>query len=265
MARRFLFFTGEPAVTLALLKGRPAWTPVLSAVKFYATDGRLHRKNSVEDDYAGVVYFADVRDKDIERHNLRVFSASGCPCLPDAQRLLALSDRHASLAQCRAAGLLHHSVVQTQFTPEPLLPFPYVLKVGDEHRGEGKYLIHRAEDIPQWEGIATAEPYFEGDSVRVLLLGDAVFGVMIHNEGHWIKNSAGARMEAWEPSADIVEHARRAKSLFGLEIAGIDYVVGRDGFHFIELNPFPRVGLSQESTSMARQILLRAMERIEMG
>lgn len=265
MAQRFLFFTGEPAVTLPLLESRPAWTPVLSAVKFYATDGRLHRKNSAEDDYAGVLYFADVRDKDIERHNLRIFSESGRPCLPDAQRLLALSDRHAALAQCRAAGFLRHSIVQTQFTREPLLPFPYVLKVGDEHRGEGKYLIRRVEDIPQWEGMATAEPFFEGDSVRVLLVGDAVFGVMIHNEHHWIKNSTGARMEGWEPPAAMVEHAQRAKSLFGLEIAGIDYVVGRDGFHFIELNPFPRVGLSQESASMARQILLRAMERIEMG
>lgn len=263
MNPRFLFFTGEPAITLPLLQGHPAWSPVLSAVMFHASNGRLHRKNSVDDDYQGVVYFADVRDKDIERHNLRVFSENGFPCWPDPRSLLALSDRHAALAQCRAANLLPHSIEQTQFTREPLLPFPYVLKVGDEHRGEGKYLIRCAEDIPHWDGMATAEPFFEGESVRVLLVGDAAFGVVIHNDRHWIKNSPGARFEVWEPSAAIIQHAHRAKALFGLEIAGIDYVIVRDGFHFIELNPFPRLGLSKESAAMAQQILRRAMERIE--
>jgi hypothetical protein len=32
--------------------------------------GRLHRRRSGTDDFRGLVYFADVRDKDIERHNL---------------------------------------------------------------------------------------------------------------------------------------------------------------------------------------------------
>jgi hypothetical protein len=265
MSPPFLFFTGEPAVTLPLLKQHPAWSPVLSAVMFYRTNNRVHRKNSTEDDFRGVVYSADVRDKDIERHNLRIFSEQSFLCWPDPRTLLALSDRHAALARCHAAKLVNHPIVQTQFTREPLLAFPYVLKVGDEHRGEGKYLIRCAADIPQWDGMATAEPFFEGESVRVLLLGDAAFGVKIHNENNWIKNSAGARFEAWEPPQTIIEHAFRAKSLYGLDIAGVDYVVGRDGFHFIELNPFPRVGSSSESATMAREIFRLAMKRIEMA
>ena len=140
-----------------------------------------------------------------------------------------------------------------------------MLKVGDEHRGEGKYLIRSASDIAPWEGIATAEPFFEGESVRVLLLGDAAFGVKIHNERHWIKNSAGARFEAWEPTSALIEHARRAQSLFGLEIDGIDYVLTREGMHFIELNPFPRVGLSIESAAIARKIFRSAMELIDVA
>jgi glutathione synthase/RimK-type ligase-like ATP-grasp enzyme len=263
MESRFLFFTGEPATTLPLLKQRPAWSPVLSALTFDVTAGRLHRRGSATDDFRGAVYFADVRDKDIERHNLRVLEDHAIPCWPDPAALLAASDRHAALGRCVAAGLIDHPVVQSHFTREALLPFPYVLKIGEEHRGEGKHLIRSASDIPRWEGLATMEPFFDGESVRVLLLGDRAFGVRIHNEGSWIKNSAGASFEAWEPGEAITTHARRAMRLFGLEIAGMDYVVDAAGFHFIELNPFPRVGLSKESAAVAREIFRGVMATIE--
>jgi hypothetical protein len=263
MAPRFLFFTGEPAVTLPLLKGRPAWAPVLSALTFEVTAGRLHRRGSAADDYHGCVYFADVRDKDIERHNLGVLSRSGIPCWPSPSALLALSDPHAALARCVGAGLVGHPVVQARWTKEPPLPFPYVLKVGEEHRGEGKFLIRSAADISRWEGVATMEPFFDGESVRVLLVGDEAFGVRIRNEGSWIKNSAGASVEPWAPDPALVAHARRAMQLFGLDIAGIDYVIDQGGPHFIEINPFPRVGLSPESATAARAFFARRMDEIE--
>lgn len=263
MASHFLFFTGEPAVTLPMLKPHPSWSPVLSAIQVYVTQGRVHRKNSAEDDYRGVLYCADVRDKDIERHNLHTFLKHAVPCWPEPNTLLRLSDRHDALAQCQVANLLQHKIVQTHFTREPLLPFPYVLKIGDEHRGEGKYLIRSAEDIPRWEGIATAEPFFEGESVRVLVLGDQMFGVRLQHDHHWIKNSTGGRFEPWEPPRAIADHARKAAALFGLEIAGVDYVVAPHEFHFIELNPFPRVGITKETAQVATQIFLRAMARIE--
>lgn len=263
MEPHFLFFTGEPALTLPLLKQRPQWSPVLSALRFSMTNGRLHRAKSASDDFRGVVYFADVHDKDIERHNLHLFSSRSVPCWPDPAALLELSDRHFALAKCRAAGLVDHSIVISGFTRQPLLPLPYVLKVGDEHRGEGKYLIRNAADIPSWEGEATAEPFFEGESVRVLLLGDRAFGLRIVNDTHWIKNSAGGRIEVWEPDSEIVAHARRARALFRLDVAGIDYVIDGTGFHFIELNPFPRLGMTKESAALAQNMLGSVMERIE--
>lgn len=263
MKPRFLFLTGEPAVTLPLLKQRPLWTPVLSAITFDVTAGRMHRRRTDGDDFRGAVYFADVRDKDIERHNLRLLSEHAIPCWPAPAALLAASGRHAALARCVAAGLVDHPVVQARFTREPPLPFPYVLKIGEEHRGEGKHLIRSEADIPRWDGIATMEPFFEGESVRVLLLGDRAFGVRIRNEGTWIKNAPGAAIEPWTPGEAIVEHARRAARLFGLEIAGVDYVIDAGGFHFIELNPFPRVGLSPESAAVAREMFGGAMDAIE--
>jgi len=263
MQPRYLFLTGEPAATLPLLKERPAWAPVLSAVTFDVIEGRLHRRRSATDDFHGVVYFADVRDKDVEQHNLRVLAEHGIPCWPDPNALRAASQRHAALARCVAAGLVDHPVVQSLFTREPLLPFPYVLKIGEEHRGEGKHLIRSARDIPRWDGIATAEPFFEGESVRVLVIGEHVFGARIHNEGTWIKNAPGASFEPWEPDEAIAKHARRAAELFGLGVAGVDYVVDRESSHFIELNPFPRVGLSNESAALAREIFRGAMDVVE--
>lgn len=263
MTPRFLFLTGEPKTTLPLLRSRPAWAPVLSAITFDVSAGRLHRRGSASDDFRGCVYFADVRDKDIERHNLAVLAGSAIPCWPDAAALLAVSDRHAALGRCLSAGLVEHAVVQARWSREPLLPFPYVLKVGDEHRGEGKYLFRSAADIVRWDGVATMEPFFDGESARVLLLGADAFGVKIHNEGSWIKNSAGASFEAWAPDPAVVGHARKVMRLFDLEIAGVDYVIDRDGAHFIELNPFPRVGLSKESAEVARALFARRMDAIE--
>lgn len=263
MEPRYLFFTGEPATTLPLLSQRPAWSPVLSALIFDVAAGRVFRRGSAADDFRGAVYLADVRDKDIERHNLRALAEHAVPCWPDPSALLAVSDRHAALARCVAAGLVDHPVVQATYTREPLLPFPYVLKVGDEHRGEGKHLLRSAADIPRWDGLATMEPFFEGESVRVLLLGDRVFGARVHNERSWIKSSTGGTFEPWEPGEAIVEHARRVMRLFGLPIAGMDYVVDPAGFHFIEVNPFPRLGLSKESAAVAREMLRGAMDAIE--
>jgi len=263
MNEQFLFFTGEPNVTLPVLKHHPSWSPVLSAVSFSITSGRLHRRNSQIDDYRGVVYFADVRDKDIERQHLELFAKNAIPCWPDPAALLGVFDRHAALSRCISAGLVDHPVIQAEFSRKAALPFPYVLKIGNEHRGEGKYLIRSTADIPPWEGIATMEPFFLGESVRVLLLGNRAFGVRIHHDDSWIKNSPGARLEMWTPDASIIEHARKAKDLFELPIAGVDYVVNARGFHFIELNPFPRVGLSEESTLVARDIFREAMKQIE--
>lgn len=263
MPPRFLFLTGEPAATLPLLKGRPDWAPVLSAITFDVVAGRLRRRRSATDDFRGLVYFADVRDKDIERHDLGVLAGSAFPCWPDPAALLAASDRHAALARCVSAGLVDHPVVQARWTREPLLPFPYVLKVGDEHRGEGKHLIRSAADIVPWDGIATMEPFFEGESVRVLLLGEQAFGARIRHEGSWIKNAPGASIEPWDPDPALVQHARRAMRLFDLEIAGVDYVLDPGGPHFLELNPFPRVGLSKESAAIAREIFARRMDAVE--
>jgi hypothetical protein len=262
MASRFLFLTGEPSTTLPLLKTRPDWAPVLSAITFDATGKSLRRSRSNTDDFRGCVYFADVRDKDIERHNLSVLAAAEIPCWPSPTALLALSSRREMLAQAAAAGLLNHLVAEVK-SGEPLLPFPCVLKVGDEHRGEGKYLLRSAADVVRWEGIATVEPYFEGESARVLCIGERAFGVRIRNDGDWIKNSPGAVVEAWTPDPALVAHALRAAGVFGLEVAGVDYVIDADGPHFLEINPFPRVGVTSESAAVARGLFAARMDGIE--
>ena len=111
MPPRFLFLTGEPTTTLPLLKSRPAWSPVLSAITFDVSAGRLHRRGSATDDFRGCIYFADVRDHDIALHNQGVLAGSAIPCWPDPAALLAVADRHAAMARCLAAGLVEHLVL----------------------------------------------------------------------------------------------------------------------------------------------------------
>ncbi len=148
------------------------------------------------------------------------------------------------------------------------------MKIGQAHSGEGKYLVNAYEELPHlhddglgmgWDGLATIEPFFEGRSARILLIGEHAFGIWNDNPNSWIKNSIGAETEMWpNPPATLVAHARTAAIIFGLEIAGVDYVIGADGaYHFLEINQFPGLDVSDEVVEVAKKFLGQRMDEIE--
>lgn len=260
--RPFLFMSGEFRVSQHAVFLKDNWGHTMSARRLIR-DVMGIRRNGIVESIHGFVYYARADDVRVEHHNLDFIISEGAPCIPNPLTLRRMSDRHSVLAECVRAGLVDHPVVQGLTTDKPRLPFPFVLKTGQEHRGEGKHLCRSESDVPEWDGIATVEPFFDGVSTRVLLIGERAFGIEFSNPDSWVKNQVGADVAVWTIPPVIEAHARSIRALFGLEIAGMDYVVNSDGFHFLEINQYPGVDFSDETATAARDVFNSWMDMVE--
>ena len=80
-----------------------------------------------------------------------------------------------------------------------------------------------------------------GYDLRLLTLGDEVFGIRRSNPHDWRTNvSRGARTEPIEITESLREYARRASSAIGATFAGVDLLPAADGRIFaLEVNAVP--------------------------
>ncbi len=265
--RPYLFMSGEPIVATTLAFSNSKWDCISVPTKLVQSEfaiDRLRRENRPREVLSGIIHYADVSDKEIERHNLQIIIDYKVPCWPNPHTLLRMLDRHSVMRECVEAGLVEHDIFQSdKFASQ--MPFPLVLKTGTEHRGIGKYLVHSVRDIPEWEGVATMEPYFEGESVRVLIIGQDVFSFKTTNPDSWIKNSPGADIEKCLVPDDMVQHAKYTADLFGLDIYGVDYILEDDGtFHFLEINQYPGLGVFEDVEECGKAFIKEKMYDIEM-
>lgn len=258
--RPFLFLSGESFITLPLVFSKPKWEHSCTPDYLLFVDGCLRRSKRPREILKGIVHYAHVSDRNIEEANLKTIIDNNIPCWPDPKILLNMIDRHKVLNDCKE--FINHSFYQ-DYSYNGQIDFPFVVKTGNDHRGLGKYLVTKSSEIPKWDGIATIEPYFEGDSVRVLIIGDDVFGFKIENDRSWIKNSPGADIFDYNLSDDLINHAKSVSSKFKLDIAGVDYIVNDNGFHFLEINQYPGISVSDEIAECAKAFLSNKMKYVE--
>ena len=253
---------GEFQTSMNMVFLRDFWSHTMTTKYLRLDNGILHR-DGIDENLSGVIFFADLDDKTIEIHNLMLLRDNFIPCWPNPNVLLSMVDRHEILKKCMDFGFINHKIVQGKFDDKPRLEFPFVLKTGNQHRGEGKHIIKCESDIPKWNDIASLEPFFEGDSVRVLIVGKDIFGLKVINEKSWVKNSAGGDFEIINLPDNLIDHALSVMHKFKLEISGVDYILNKDKFHFLEINQFPGIGASDEITVSARKFLNTKMDLVE--
>jgi hypothetical protein len=261
----YLFMAGEFYASLPLVLKANDWYHTLRSARLYENDNGSLRRECVHEDIHGIIYHCDVEDKSIERHNLDVIKKSNTVCWPPIDVIEPMLDRFYVLHKCCEAGFVTHDVwIANDCNVKSSLKFPYVLKVGNIHRGEGKYLIKSVGDIPTWSGTASAEPFFDGESYRVFVVGDREFVVHIRNDESWIRNSLGGDVSVvGEPTLGLVKHARQVCEEFRLELAGIDYIVDADGFHLLEANVFPGLNYGDETKPVVEEFLRSKMTLVE--
>lgn len=113
-----------------------------------------------------------------------------------------------------------------------------VAKWGNWHCGENK---HRFKGEWDSEFTATTEPYFEGEAVRIMVIGDKHWQIKLEGET-WLKSihpdSAGFMPIDAELLADTL-HIQKAMQM---DMIGNDYIVGKDGKKYLlEVNHIPNI------------------------
>lgn len=271
-----LFFAGEHKVSMPLVFSHDNWSHTMTSKKLELnSDGTVSRQG-VNERILGAIYFCRANEYETEIHNLNVLAASSIKCWPDPKVLLSLSDRHLTMIKCIDHELVNHHKEVFRYSVDMLNyflsndlsflpPFPFVVKYGQSHQGEGKLLVeNKLTKIPKFSGRATIEPFFKGKSTRVLVIGEKTFGAEFVNDKSWIKNSAGADVQSWDPPEGFVEHAKKITNALKLDICGVDYIVGNDGsLHFLEANQFPGLDLNDECAKYARNYLEDKMNLVK--
>lgn len=138
--------------------------------------------------------------------------------------------------------------------------YPFVIKPDNGFGGMGVALIHDDEELDAYLatlefGVAyMAQEYIstsKGRDIRVVTLnGEPLYSVkrQNHNSDEFRSNvHLGGEASWYEIDEPTKELCRKAASLFGLKILGLDLLFGEDGFVFTEVNSFP--GFDQERSS----------------
>ena len=113
-----------------------------------------------------------------------------------------------------------------------------VAKWGNWHCGENK-----AKFNSTWisEEASIIEPFFEGNSVRVVSIGDNHLQIKLEGED-WLKSIHSAQAELMEIDPDLLEDTIKVKRAFGLDMIANDYISSiKGGNHLLEVNHIPNV------------------------
>lgn len=266
MSRPFIFLSGEFRITMPLVfrQEHDRWQHCMNArILESNSDGSFHRQN-IDEYLLGCIYHAGVSDDTIRRQNFNFLIDNNIPCYPDPRKLLAIDDRHFCMRKVMDAWLNTNIVVQGEYDMCIPIEYPFVVKTGNEHQGQGKFLVKNESELPKWDGIATIEPFFDGISCRVLWIGDDYFTLRFDNDFSWVKNTNGAEVSLYpEMPLAVIEHSSKVKSLFGLDVCGIDYIVGKDGWWFLEFNYAPGVDVSDACTEAVNKFFGEKMKWVE--
>lgn len=260
----YLFLSGEVSTTLPMCVRRDGWQHTTVARPMRAKGGRV-AYGALPKRFDAVLWYCSVDDDVMRLGNQMAIREAGVPCWPSLDLLETWGDRRDKLYAAAAEGLVddvtfaHFGSFESKTAERDS-----VVKVGNLHVGEGKHLVRAGELFPVWDGLASIEPFVEGRSVRVYVVGERTFGVEYVNELTWIKNAPGAETFEVELDRALVDHASRVHRLHGFPVSGIDYIVRPDGsFRFLEHNHFPGITLHAEAEEAIKAVFVEAMDSLE--
>jgi hypothetical protein len=163
----------------------------------------------------------------------------GGPCLPNAAAMmdcrlrlpcLVRALRHSRFAAPKRGYVAPGAVFTTERE--------HVAKWGNWHCGENKARFTKSwtSDEP-----CLVEPFLEGESVRVVLIGDEAWQIRLAGP-QWLKSIHDPKAAFMAVDPELLDDTRTVKNALGLEIAANDYLVAPDGSkHLLELNHIPNV------------------------
>lgn len=181
--------------------------------------------------------------------------ASGTVVMNPPKAIEAAVDKYLTSARLLAAGLTIPRTITCQTADDAMAAFvelggDVVLKplFGAEGRGitrlaDEALALRAFKMLEQLGAVLYLQEFIEheGADLRLLVLGERVFGMRRRNPLDWRTNvSRGAKAEPLEVTPELAELALRASAAVGAPLAGVDLLPGKDGrLYAIEVNAVP--------------------------
>jgi len=164
----------------------------------------------------------------------RALALSDVPTFPDVRRTLPLDDKVIGLVMALGSNI---PSLPRGYVNKGLTPFngERVFKWGNAHCGEGKVKTTAGFLL---ESPAIVEPFIEGISERILVVGQEAWHLRYESED-WRKNVRSTVTVLDQPNAVLLDLALRTTEHLQLTVAGVDFIT-KDGVSFLlEVNAYP--------------------------
>lgn len=190
---------------------------------------------------------------------LAVAEQAGVPTVNTAEAVRRVVHKEVTGAALATAGL---PVPRSWLLPASRLDelpedaFPLVVKPPTGDNGRGVRLVDRPGEttsLPEPHEVVLAQTWvpFDGDDVKLYVIGDAVFAVRkasplcatprrgpVAGPPPPVRVAPGPP-RPWPLTRELTEIARQCAALTGLDLLGIDLVLGPDGPVVVEVNDYP--------------------------
>ncbi|MEW2415477.1 hypothetical protein AB0953_17405 [Streptomyces sp. NPDC046866] len=179
---------------------------------------------------------------------LEAAAAAGLTTVNDARSIRGVRDKALAAAVGRAGGLPMpptYAVARPDLLREiPAGEYPLVVKPADGSSGRGVRLVSSPERLEQLlpelagEGMLIAQPYVPnpGTDVKVYAVGGELFATERCSPLH---PDPAVRERRVPLSGEVAAIAAQVGAVYGLDLYGVDVLLGPDGPVVVDVNDFP--------------------------
>lgn len=206
--------------------------------KFFTKDGKMfiERSNGIGMLPVDKVIFHGIFENDFDL--ITALAIWGGDCFPNALGMMNCRLKLPCLARALQYSKYNSPRGMLAANTEIKVTKETVAKWGNWHCGENK-----AKFDDQWLGAEAAiiEPFFVGEAVRVVSVGDRHMQIKLTGKS-WLKSIHDDQASFMEIDPDLLEDTLQVKQAFGLELIANDYIAANNGEnHLLEVNHIPNV------------------------
>ncbi|MFI5671665.1 RimK family alpha-L-glutamate ligase [Streptomyces sp. NPDC051704] len=179
---------------------------------------------------------------------LEAAAAAGMTTVNDARSIRGVRDKALAAAIGRTGGLpmpATYAVARPELLREiPAAEYPLVVKPADGSSGRGVHLVSAPGELeallPELAGehMLIAQPYVanSGTDIKVYAVGGELFATERCSPLH---PDPAVRERRVPLSAEVASIAEQVGAVYGLDLYGVDVLLGPDGPVVVDVNDFP--------------------------
>ncbi|MFI5619820.1 RimK family alpha-L-glutamate ligase [Streptomyces sp. NPDC051567] len=196
---------------------------------------------------------------------LEAAAAAGATTVNDARSIRGVRDKALAAAIGRARGLPlppTWAVARPELLREiPAAEYPLVVKPADGSSGRAVHLVTSPERLESMlpdlagEGMLIAQPYVPnpGTDIKVYAVGGELFATERCSPLH---PDPAVRERRVPLSSEVAAIAAQVGAVYGLDLYGVDVLLGPDGPVVVDVNDFPSFRQVPDATArVARAVL----------